>query len=320
MLEKLFNSTIERAFTLHRKLYERSSAVRMATHIYRIVYQLGVKVIVCAPLLIVGTPVLAAGLLFVDKNACSLPKWLKWFDNADEDGLIGDIPNQERNKARGIDPTGYLAKLLWLGFRNNLNYFKYRVLGLKTSDIVRYTAIVEKTDVPGEFVGDYRSGGIRFIEVELKNGARRYEYYIIWPYHLFNQSLCFRARFGWKLGHPDEPNKQRPYYEWACTINPFCPYRGKWPEQLPKALEKPLLTESPAIPERAEELMKQLVLQPGLRSERLDSIEARKASPSQTPYYQSQVAEARIESSGSSLEREVDQHSLLLRRRKSAIM
>ena len=295
MLGKLFNSISEKAFKLYRRLYERSSVARMAIHVYRIGYQIGVKFLVCVPLLIVGTPVLAVGLLFVDKDAHTLPKWLKWFDNADEDGLIGDIPNQERNKARGIEPNGYLAKLLWLGFRNNLNYFKYRILGLKTSDIIHYTTIVEKTDVPGEFVGDYRSGGSRFIEVELKNGARRYEYYVVLPYHLFNRSLCFRARFGWKIGHPEEPSKQRPYYEWACTINPFCPYRGKWPEQVTKRVENPFCTTaSTEISEHAEKLMKQLELQSELSSERLGTVETRNTSSGRISYYQNQAFQTKI--------------------------
>ena len=52
-------------------------------------------------------------------------------------------------------------------FRNKLNYFKYQVLGLKTSDISHYTKIIEKVDIVGEFVGNYSSGGVRYIEKDI---------------------------------------------------------------------------------------------------------------------------------------------------------
>jgi hypothetical protein len=199
-------------------------------HLWRIARQLCLKYLVCIPLTIIGVPILAVGLLTVDKNATTLPRWLKWFDNADDDGLIGDPANQERNRKRGIDPQGYIAKLLWLAFRNPINYFKYRVLGLKTSEIEYYTAIIEKSDIPGKPIGDYYSGGKRYIEVQLKDGSKAYEYYLVWPYRLLNRALCLRIRMGWKIGHPDEVQKPREYLSYAGTLNPVGSFKGTFKE------------------------------------------------------------------------------------------
>ncbi|MDB6097006.1 MAG: hypothetical protein JWM09_1284 [Francisellaceae bacterium] len=214
-------------------------------HLFRIAFQLFIKFSVCLPLSVIGIPILVIGLLFVDKNATTLPKCLKWFDNADDDGLIGDVANQERNRKRGIDPNGYLAKLLWLGFRNKLNYFKYRVIGLKASNIITYTVIDERPYIKGQFVGNYHSGGTRYIEVLLKNGFKCYEYYLVWPYHLFNKPLCVRIRLGWKIGNPAEPDKKRDYKEWADTINPFCPYLGYFKANLEMEEKLELVASSP---------------------------------------------------------------------------
>ncbi len=200
----------------------------MMKHLLRIAYHISLKFFITLPLTIAGIPILALGLLFVNKTATTLPTLLKWFDNADEDGLIGDVSNQNKNRKRGIVPNGYWAKLLWLGCRNPVNYFKYRVLGLKNADIMAYTTIYEHPEIEEEFVGDYRSGGTRYIEAKLKNGGFAYEYYLVKPYHLLNYPLCLRLRFGWKIGNPDEPQKAREYYASAATISLFCPFRGQF--------------------------------------------------------------------------------------------
>ena len=72
------------------------SSLSLFIHVYHIAYQLGIKIFLCIPLYIIGTPILAIRLLFVVKNASSLPGWLKWFDNADGDWLIGDLNNQKK--------------------------------------------------------------------------------------------------------------------------------------------------------------------------------------------------------------------------------
>jgi len=197
-------------------------------HFFRIMTHLAIKLMVNLPLTLVGIPILAIVLLFLDNKAKQLPTFIRWFDNADNDGLYGDIANQQRNIARGINPKGYLAKLIWLGFRNPINYFKYRVLGIKISDINKNPPplVEECSDVPGQHVSDYAAGGFRYVELELYNQKKYYEYYLIKPYHAFHKPLCFRARIGWKIGHPEEPQKERSHYAWTCAINPCQPFRG----------------------------------------------------------------------------------------------
>jgi len=215
-------------------------------HIFRINYALFIGT---SSLLLNGLGFPLVGVyLWLQPRATQLPAWLSWFDNADNDGIYGDMANQQRNKAFGWEPTGFLAKMHWLMIRNPLNKFKYRVLGFCPANIERYSAVVEQPYVLGQFVGDYSSGGLRYIEVILRNGQKKWEYYAVLPYMLGSKSLCFRARLGWVINNPNEPDEfqsQRRYFRFTCSINPFKTYRGRI-ANLPLAKEEPSINNSQA--------------------------------------------------------------------------
>lgn len=176
------------------------------------------------PLTVVGWIILYPVLLCLPREANNLPRFLRWFDNVDNDGLIGDRANQERNYKLGIDPFGDFAKYKWIAFRNPVQGFKYLFLGINILDI-GYIVAENKPDIGGEIVGDYTSGGTLFATTF--NGARKYyEYYLIKPHRIFNKNLCIRARFGWKLaGLGDKP---RTHVSWTFAFNPVHTYRGKY--------------------------------------------------------------------------------------------
>jgi len=181
-----------------------------------------------------GFPLVAVYLL-THPEATKLPTWLSWYDNADNDGIWGDAANQERNARYGWNPCGFLAKFHWIMIRNSLNNFKYRVLGFYQSDIASYSQVIEQAYVKDQYVGDYSSGGLRYIEVNLKNGQKRWEYYAVLPYTIGSKSLCFRARLGWVINNPHEPDEfqsKRTYFRFTCSINPFKTYRGKTANRL----------------------------------------------------------------------------------------
>ncbi len=193
-------------------------------HILRFMKHLVTFLVFVLPLTILGWVILYPALLLLPKEATSLPRYLRWFDNVDGDGLIGDTINVARNLALGVDPFGVYAKYKWIAFRNPIQGFKYLVLGMPNKEGMQ-SYYDTKVELPSLLVGDYTTGGYVIHETTVNN-TRYYEYYYIKPYRLFNKSVCVRARFGWKLaGQFDRPREN---ISWTFAFNPFHTYRGQY--------------------------------------------------------------------------------------------
>lgn len=232
--------------------------------IFRIIRQFIVLLLVKLPVQLIGIPIVAIALLFhlkdrryVYSNLINqrLPRIFQWFDNGDEIdrkyGLNGDLgfktkflyktdhalsmaemavkDSEEKEISRF---KIYLMRLTWLALRNPANYFQHNVLGVKTSDlkqVIRFDNFIfsEGRKDDDLEVGDYPSHyqGIRNQEVELKDGSKAWEYYIVKNYS-FWKGRAFRARIGYKLGHYPMIH-YRPTVQWVCNVNPFSTSDGK---------------------------------------------------------------------------------------------
>lgn len=178
--------------------------------------------LITLPLELVGLLVLSVVLLFTSEKAVQLPsvfghKLFKWWDNhesyfmmqnhPDLDGLSGPTYYRDREglNLRDYWPR-YLARLRWLGIRNPLNYFQYRVIGA-----IMDTSHVFVTQTP-PFEDINRVGGK--IEAKTLNG-RYYEYYYVIPYKFWN-GRAMRVRWGWKIS-----SSWRPLQQFVFVLNPF---------------------------------------------------------------------------------------------------
>jgi len=204
--------------------------------IYRIIKQLLTLLIINIPLQLLGIPIVAIELLFHlhDKrlnNCLDQRLLLKWFDNGDEKDLIyglnGDLGYQHTNNitVKSTKWEIYKARFIWLAIRNPLNYYKYRVIGVRTSKLGRIT--YQKNYIQGIGnnplleVSDWHYAGVRIIDLD-KGG---WEVYIVYKYP-FKQDRCLRIRMGYKLGH-NRRDTTRLYTQWVCAIQPWKSYIGK---------------------------------------------------------------------------------------------
>ena len=218
--------------------------------IFRILQQILVLVCIKLPVQLIGIPIVALELLFhlKDKrlnNCLDQRLFFKWFDNGDDRdrkyGLNGDLGYQASTHNLSIDSYKKLLKsgarltkwhlykmrFIWLALRNPINYFQYRVLGVKSS---RINKAIYYDDIPTQEneIGDWHKPGIRQREVTDTSGhIFAWEYYIVYQYP-FKKDKCFRARIGHKLGHrPKDEAVGRDYIQWVCSIQPWKSYKGK---------------------------------------------------------------------------------------------
>lgn len=190
-----------------------------------------VFLLVKLPLQLVGTVLLALYLPFhnrlrpvvtdeqgniVDKSANeSLPKVLRWFDNhtiylnngvydaTSVDGLSGGYEYRKWAK----NPEGFLARYLWLAWRNPVNYFQTFVLGYAPSKNCKHYKESRFPAVPP--YNDYY--------IELDNGVWERSYFkpIKWL-----KKFALRLRIGYKLKHDDglsQINSNSPA-QWVFSI------------------------------------------------------------------------------------------------------
>ncbi|WXG60529.1 hypothetical protein VB002_02630 [Campylobacter concisus] len=91
------------------------------------------------PLEILGYIVVPIALLFCDKQSERLPKWARYFEDANDyyDGensaINGDSGWRKEHYPNGKN-TSYFARLLWL-YRNRIGYFSSKINGVKVSEI-----------------------------------------------------------------------------------------------------------------------------------------------------------------------------------------
>lgn len=159
---------------------------------------------VVVPLKLIGRIVLALVLPFIPKEQEYLPKFVRWFDNAEYwtgadaadgvDGLAGDVPYRIKT---GYYEAGYWGRLWlrydWLARRNAINYFQKLVLG-KTFHIP-YDVV--HTDGDKE-TGDTRQAGL--YRIQLADGL--WEWYLIKELSSSLPNSLLRMRLGYKIYDP----------------------------------------------------------------------------------------------------------------------
>ena len=141
--------------------------------------------------------VVPVALLFCNKQSKRLPKWAKWFEDANDyyDGkcaaINGDSGWREKHYPEPTNRT-YKARLLWL-LRNKIGHFSSEILGVKVSDINPYS--IETLGDPNIASNGGKKSGFCKVACTLKDGRERFGFYKIVRYGKF---YC-RIYLGWKL-------------------------------------------------------------------------------------------------------------------------
>lgn len=188
-------------------------------------YTVFLFLVVTIPLQLVGILMLPFILPFISKDSETLPSIFRWFDNAEiplgigsqDDGLAG--PKYYRDPAiasyKKFLFSDYLALLLcryiWLAFRNPINYFQYKVIGI----------CIPKEGIEVVQLGNPRIGnksgdvsGVSHLIIKISNKTY-YDYYKViklWS------GRCLRIRLGHKLDKPEECTPGQ-YKQFVCTLN-----------------------------------------------------------------------------------------------------
>lgn len=166
---------------------------------------------ICVPIMLLGSIILLLFLPFSKHE--KLPYFLKWWDCADF--YVGRDPHTYREVVK----KGWWARYTWLAWRNPMNYFEYRYMGMEYDP----RSVWVLYDPQGDDVGDKSRAGYRHIELTDSKGRGFYEYYWIYKYP-FASNWCFRFRMGWKI-----KDKKRVHYQliqWCFVIGPWFPYSG----------------------------------------------------------------------------------------------
>lgn len=178
---------------------------------------------VTLPLQLVGALVLPVVLLFVPADQNVLPNAFKWFDNAEiplaigsqDDGLSGPASySNEMVSKYGL----YLTRYIWLAWRNPINYFQYKVLGIHINDTFKIIDASEYNDNVGNKEGNVTGVSKSTIS---NDGKTYFEYYRViklWS------TRCLRIRLGWKISNPVDV-EQGSYIQYVCTFN-LAEYEG----------------------------------------------------------------------------------------------
>ncbi len=184
----------------------------MLKFLLRFIKHLVLFLVVLLPLQLVGAVILLPVCYLY--NNLPLPSLLRWFDGADQ--YVG----RDTSVYDGVRKQGPWASYVWLAWRNPLNYFGYKVLGL---DIQEIGETISDTPAWPVEIGDGtgQSPGLFHAEYII-NGKVYYEYYYIFKY---TQKLCLRFRMGHKLGHRVQLTKGR-HVQFVGVISPFHSYDG----------------------------------------------------------------------------------------------
>ncbi len=199
---------------------------------------------ICLPLQLIGIPLVALAVLCQKSDAVRLPKFLKWFDLADN--YPEEFGRTNVTYVNQILPEGKLARFNYLALRNPTNYFNYKHLAVKFYRITTFTCVRTlqadylKDLGPQEDkilllndIGDTGVSGISEIEIDgvsLTDAADHvYEYYNVYRYKLFGRTFCVRIRIGWKLSEFKEDNVNK-HLQWVFVISPFHGFTGYEPK------------------------------------------------------------------------------------------
>lgn len=150
------------------------------------------------PLEILAFFIVPIALLFIKESDDRLPKWARWFEDANDyyDGENAAINGDgwwRRDHFQPPKNRTYWARLCWL-YRNRIGYFSSKYLGVKMDDI-EPASIVTLGDPSVTSNGGKISSQCK-VECRLKDGRSRFGYY-----RTIRWSKRFYARIyvGWKL-------------------------------------------------------------------------------------------------------------------------
>ena len=185
------------------------------------------------PLEILGYLIVPIALVFCDKNSERLPKWARWFEDANDtyngvnSAINGDSGWKKEHFKEPKNRT-YFARLLWL-YRNRIGYFSSRVNGVKVSDIEPSSVITQgnpRVTSNGGAVSDFCK-----VTCKLKDGRTRFGLFKTIRYKGFLSGFYCRIYLGWKLMDICEINEKnkaalmqpddKEYLKSVWAINPF---------------------------------------------------------------------------------------------------
>lgn len=191
---------------------------------------------------LIGPIVLIPALIVTSKDKNELPSWAWPWDNNDPtgDGINGYYKWKDYyNGSAWYRPmyNTFFPRYIWLGFRNPINRFSYRVLGAKLEskptlikEIVVFQDKLNELDLsssPSSLqnkISNKDRAGLRLTVIETKEGKVFFELYAINNYALF-PSKCLRVRLGYKLNsfnNIDVPDVAQD----VMAINPFASFNG----------------------------------------------------------------------------------------------
>lgn len=185
------------------------------------------------PLEVLGYLIVPIALAFCDKNSERLPKWARWFEDANDyyngenSAINGDSGWRKEHYPNGKNRT-YFARLLWL-FRNRIGYFSSRINGVKVSEIepssIRVQGNIKVTN-NGGVISDFCK-----VTCKLKDGRTRFGLFKTIRYKGFLSGFYCRIYLGWKLMDICEINEKnkaalmqpddKEYLKSVWAINPF---------------------------------------------------------------------------------------------------
>ena len=154
-------------------------------------------VVIELPLELISWVVVPIALLFCDEKSEHLPKWARWFEDANDyyDGkcaaINGDSGWREKHYPEPTNRT-YKARLLWL-LRNRIGHFSSEILGIKVDDVNPYS--IETLGDPNITSNGGKKSGFCKVTCTLKDGRERFGFFRVVRYGKF---YC-RIYLGWKL-------------------------------------------------------------------------------------------------------------------------
>lgn len=185
------------------------------------------------PLEILGYLIVPIALAFCDKNSEHLPRWARWFEDANDtyngvnSAINGDSGWRKEHFKEPKNRT-YFARLLWL-YRNRIGYFSSRINGVKVSEIEPSSVITQgnpRVTSNGGVISDFCK-----VTCKLKNGRTRFGLFKTIRYKGFLSGFYCRIYVGWKLldvAEMNEYNKatfmqpdDKEHLKSVWAINPF---------------------------------------------------------------------------------------------------
>ena len=185
------------------------------------------------PLEILCYLIVPIALAFCDKNSERLPKWVRWFEDANdyyngENSAINGDSGWRKEHFKEPKNRTYFARLLWL-YRNRIGYFSSRINGVKVSEIEPSSVITQgnpRVTSNGGVISDFCK-----VTCKLKDGRSRFGLYKTIRYKGFLSGFYCRIYVGWKLldvAEMNEYNKatfmqpdDKEYLKSVWAINPF---------------------------------------------------------------------------------------------------